>query len=82
MKRKILNYTVILQKETEGGYTVVVPALPGCVSYGKDIEEAKKMVIEAIELYLESLKDHDEDIPEESGTFYTQVSVTPSFTHA
>lgn len=82
MKSKILNYTVILQKEIKGGYTVTVPALPGCVSYGKNIDEAKKMAIEAIELYLESLKAHNEEIPEENGTFYTQVSVTPSFTNA
>lgn len=82
MKSKILNYTVILQKEKEGGYTVTVPALVGCVSYGKNIDDAKKMAIEAIELYLESLKAHGEELPEEKGTFYTQVSVTPSLSHA
>ena len=82
MKSKILNYTVILQKESEGGYTVTIPALPGCVTYGKDVEEAKKMAVEVIELYLESLKEHNEEIPEEQETFYTQVSVTPSISHA
>ena len=82
MKSKILNYTVILQKESEGGYTVTIPALPGCVTYGKDVEEAKKMAVEVIELYLESLKKHNEEIPEEQETFYTQVSVTPSINHA
>ena len=73
MKSKILNYTVILQKESECGYTVTVPALPGCITYGKDVEEAKKMAIEAIELYLESLKEHNEEIPEELETFYPPV---------
>lgn len=82
MKSKILNYTVILQKEPEGGYTVNVPALPGCVTYGKDVEESKNMAIEAIELYLESLKEHNEEIPEELETYYTQVSITPSVSHA
>lgn len=82
MKSKALNYTIILQKEDEGGYTVIVPALPGCVTYGKDIEEAKKMAIEAIELYLESLEEHNEAIPEENEIFYTQVKITPSYTHA
>lgn len=82
MKSKIFNYTIILQKESKGGYTVIVPALPGCVTYGKDLEEAKKMAIEAIELYLESLKDHNEEIPEEKDTFYTQVTITPAMTHA
>jgi predicted RNase H-like HicB family nuclease len=82
MKSKILNYTVILQKETDGGYTVTVPTLAGCITYGKDVEEAKKMAIEAIELYLESLKEHNEEIPEEIETYYTQVSVSPSVSHA
>ncbi len=54
MESKILDYTVIFQKEPEGGYTAIVPELPGCVTYGKDLEEAKKMVKEAIELYLEA----------------------------
>ncbi len=82
MKSKVLNYAVILQKEPEGGYTVTVPALSGCVTYGGNVEEAKKMAVEAIELYIESLEAHNEKIPEDSETFYTQVSVTPSFSHA
>ena len=55
MKSQELNYTVIFQKEPEGGYTALVPALPGCVTYGENLKEAKKMAKEAIELYLESL---------------------------
>jgi predicted RNase H-like HicB family nuclease len=58
MKQKILNYTVVFQKEKEGGYTVFVPMLPGCVSYGRNLEEAKKMIKDAIKLYLESLIAH------------------------
>lgn len=81
MKSKVLNYTIIMQKEPGGGYTVTVPALPGCVTYGKDVEEAKKMAVEAIELYIESLEDHNEEVPEESETLYTQVKVNSSFTH-
>lgn len=75
MKQKIFNYTAVFKKEPEGGFTVTVPSLPGCVTYGKDLEEANKMIIEAMELYLESLKMHDEDIPFEKETFYKQVSV-------
>jgi predicted RNase H-like HicB family nuclease len=66
MKQKILNYTVVFQKEKEGGYTVFVPMLPGCVSYGRNLEEAKKMIEDAIKLYLESLIAHNEEIPEEN----------------
>jgi len=75
MKSTELNYTVIFQKEPEGGYTVIVPALPGCVTYGKNLETAKKMAKEAIELYLESLKNHNEDIPTQEEVFYGQISV-------
>ena len=51
----VLSYRVLLRKEPEGGYTVIVPSLPGCVTYGDSIEEAIDMAKEAIDLYLESL---------------------------
>ena len=53
----------MLRKEPEGGYTVIVPSLPGCVTYGDSIEKAIEMAEEAIGLYIESLKEHGEDIP-------------------
>ena len=64
----MLSYRVLLRKEPEGGYTVVVPSLPGCVTYGDTVEQAIEMAKEAIELYLESLKDHGEEMPTEEGT--------------
>lgn len=76
MKLKTLNYTAFFQKESEGGYTVTVLSLPGCVTYGKDLEEAKKMAEEAITLYLESLSAHHEQIPTEEAVFSTQVNVS------
>lgn len=78
MKTTEMNYSVIFQKEPEGGYTVLVPTLAGCVTYGKDMEEAKKMAREAIELYLESLKEHKEEIPYQKEVLYGQVRVSPS----
>lgn len=78
MKITELNYSVLFQKEPEGGYTVIVPSLPGCVTYGKDLEEARKMAREAIELYLESLKEHNEEIPYQEEVLYGQVRVSPS----
>jgi len=53
-----LGYRILLRKEPEGGYTVTVPSLPGCITYGETVEEAVKMTQEAIEVYLESLKEH------------------------
>jgi predicted RNase H-like HicB family nuclease len=63
----MLKYTVILVPEEEGGYSVEVPALPGCYTQGETKEDAIAMAKEAIELYLESCKAHSESIPEESG---------------
>lgn len=71
---KVLSYRILLRNEPEGGYTVIVPSLPGCVTYGDTVEEAIEMAKEAIELYLESLKEHGEEIPTEARTLeYTLV---------
>lgn len=53
MKHKVLEYNVIFQKETEGGFSVWVPSLPGCASQGETFEEALENIKEAISLYLE-----------------------------
>ena len=57
------EYEVVLTPEEEGGYSVTVPALPGCISQGETREEALAMIQEAIELYLESLEAHGDPIP-------------------
>jgi len=63
-----LNYRILLRKEPEGGYTVTVPSHPGCVTYGDTVEGSIKMAKEAIEGYIESLKEHGEEIPTEEDT--------------
>ncbi|MCI0494104.1 type II toxin-antitoxin system HicB family antitoxin [candidate division KSB1 bacterium] len=72
---KILNYRILLRKEPEGGYTVIVPSLPGCVTFGSTIDEAIAMAKEAIELFLESLRAHGEDIPTEEKTLEYTLAV-------
>ncbi|MBM3323385.1 type II toxin-antitoxin system HicB family antitoxin [candidate division WOR-3 bacterium] len=72
---KVLNYRVLLTKEPEGGYTVTVPSLPGCVTHGSTLEEAMTMAKEAVELYLESLRAHGEDIPTEESTLEYTLTV-------
>jgi len=54
-----------MHKEPEGSYTVNVPALPGCITYGENKEHAIQMAKEAIELYIAELKDRGEDIPDD-----------------
>jgi predicted RNase H-like HicB family nuclease len=52
-----MRFKVVLEPSDEGGYTVHVPSLPGCVSEGETLEEALKNIREAIELYLEPVED-------------------------
>jgi len=58
------SYTVLLQPEPEGGYTVTCPALPGLVTYGETLEEARAMAADAIRGYIECLREDGEPIPE------------------
>jgi len=71
----VLNFRVLFRKESEGGYTVIVPSLPGCVTYGDTLEEARNMAKEAIELYIESLIEHGEKIPVEDEIFETNILI-------
>jgi len=62
----VLSYRVLLRKEPEGGFTVNVPSLPGCVTFGETLEESLSMAREAIELYIESLESRGEEVPTEN----------------
>jgi len=59
-----MKYKIVLEPQEEGGYTVYVPALPGCVSQGETVEEAMDNVKEAIIVYLESLKERGINLPQ------------------
>lgn len=72
---KILNYKILLKKEPEGGFTVFTPSLPGCITYGDTLDEAIEKAKEAIELYIESLKAHGEEIPTEENILEYTLSV-------
>ncbi len=72
---KTLNYRIRLVKEEEGGYTVIVPALPGCVTFGETVEEAITMAKEAIVGYIETLIDLGKDVPTDNDILEYTVSV-------
>jgi predicted RNase H-like HicB family nuclease len=65
---KQLTYRLHLTPEQEGGYTVIVPALPGCITWGENIDHAIEMAKEAIEIYIESMVANNETVPDESKT--------------
>ena len=54
-----MRLRVVLEPSEEGGYTVTVPSLPGCISQGDTKEDALKNIREAIELYLEPVEDDE-----------------------
>lgn len=66
-------FRIRLTREPEGGYTAIVPALPGCVTFGQSIDEAIAMAHEAIELYIESIEAHGEPVPD--GLFADEAEI-------
>lgn len=65
----MLTYTVELEPQKEGGYTVTVPALPGCISEGDTLEEALENIKDAIEGYLRVMAKNGRKIPLEFSEF-------------
>ena len=82
ISERILRYNVIFQPEPEGGYTVVVPSLQGCVTYGKTLNNARKMAIDAIGGFVECMREDGEEIPSDDQSFmsvldfrYPQIAI-------
>lgn len=69
------HFNLIFKPEPEGGFTVVVPTLPGCVTYGKNLATAKAMAKDAISGYLVSLTKHGEPIPSDDASFFSTIDV-------
>lgn len=69
------RFHIYLRPEPEGGFTVTVPALPGCVTYGATLKEARTMADDAIRAYLESLQKHGESLPNDADALLTSVDV-------
>jgi len=75
MKKSRRRFNIVLRPEPEGGFTAIVPALPGCVTYGRTLTEAKKMAKDAISGYIESLKKHGEPIPTDDETLVASLDL-------
>jgi len=63
MKKSRAHFNIVLRPEPEGGFTAMVPVLPGCVTYGRTLSEAKSMAKDAISTYIGSLKKHGARVP-------------------
>ncbi len=75
MRKARYHFNIILRPEPEGGFTALVPALPGCVTYGRTLVEARKMVKDAISAYIESLRKHKEPIPTDEETLVASLDL-------
>ena len=75
MAKARYHYNVILRPEPDGGFTAIVPALPGCVTYGRTLDEARHMAKDAVTGYIASLKKHKEPIPSDEETLVTSLDL-------
>jgi predicted RNase H-like HicB family nuclease len=66
INKQAYNYTVLLEKEDDGGYHAFCPVLKGCHSQGDTFEETIENITEAIEIYIESLVADNQPIPKEN----------------
>ncbi len=78
IKEKILKYNVIFQPEPEGGYTVIVPSLRGCVTYGETLDKAREMAIDAIGGFIECLKEDGEEVPTDEDSVVSVIGFRAS----
>jgi antitoxin HicB len=75
MTKTTLDFTVVLEAQTEGGFTVTVPALPEVVTEGETEDEALAMAAEAIKAVLDYRRDHGLPIPEDSTPTMRKITV-------
>lgn len=70
----MMKFTVVVTEDLEdGGFNAVVPALPGCRTFGETKQEAYKNSLEAIDAYLESLAHEGDPIPHEVGSRIVEI---------
>ena len=63
-----MKYTYVIEKADDGTYSAYVPDLPGCTTSGYTVDDVRQSIKEAVDSYLESLREHDEPIPPPTST--------------
>ena len=69
-----MRYTVVLEREADGGYVATVPALPGCVCQGDTRDEVMRNIREAADLYIEDCIASGDAVPTEAGREYFELT--------
>jgi predicted RNase H-like HicB family nuclease len=73
-----MKYTVVLERDSDGGFVATVPVLPGCVSQGDSREETLANIREAMELYIEDCRMAGDAVPQEDSVEYVELTTSVS----
>ena len=76
LQKKVYQYTVIFERNERDGFTVTVPSLPGLVTEGDTLNDARDMAADAIRVYIQGLKKTRETIPHEREIGQFKLAVT------
>ncbi len=76
VKSKEYEFTTLYEPVKEGGYQVIVPSLPGLITYGRNIEEAKEMARDAINCHIQGLLEEKTEIPKETKFIQEKIMVS------
>lgn len=70
------TYRIVLRKEPEGAYTAFVPFLPGCITWGENVDHALEMAKDAIAGYIAVLQEEGEPVPDDNETLEYSLQLT------
>jgi antitoxin HicB len=70
------TYRIVLRKEPEGAYTAFVPSLPGCITWGENVDHALEMAKDAIAGYIAVLEEEGEPVPDDNETLEYSLQLT------
>ncbi|MBN2380688.1 type II toxin-antitoxin system HicB family antitoxin [candidate division WOR-3 bacterium] len=69
------RFKILYRPEPEGGYTAIVPSLPGCISYGETLKEARQMIEDAIRCHLKCMAEHAEECCDDTDCLVEDITV-------
>ena len=76
IRSKEYQFTTLYEPVKEGGYQVIVPSLPGLITYGRDLKEAKEMARNAINCHIQGLLKEKIEIPKETNFLQEKIMVS------
>lgn len=66
-----MEYVTVIERATDGSFSAYVPDLPGCVACGDSVDEVRRLIEEAVNLHIDSLRNHGEPVPSPTASTHT-----------